>query len=635
MEGDAQVTDGSGTQIDASEVSSEQSCSDGLRNGDETSIDCGGSCQPCMSGLRCNIGSDCTSAVCELRGLMGVCLVATCQDGVLNGGETSLDCGGNCTQCPNGSLCVNHWDCRSGQCLSGVCNDPSCVDGSQNGYETDVDCGGGLCPKCPAGERCTEDDDCATSSCGFMFCLEATCDDLIQNQDETSTDCGGVTCDPCGSGLACLVDGDCLSGSCLAGGCGSCGDGLQTGDESDVDCGGQQCERCLVDERCVEDGDCESDYCLAGLCSSGNCSDGSRNNRETDIDCGGPACGATCSIGNDCIRDQDCISLRCVDGFCDSCSAPTDCADFNCSAGACVAATCMDAIQNGNEGDVDCGGSECASCALGASCNAPDDCQSLNCSGGICGSPSCTDGRQNGEETDIDCGGSCGGCSDFLHCSLDSDCDGSCYSGICIGSTCSEFSTTDTFGYVGCQATLPVDELPCPDPAVSGTRLNLSDNGQMEVDLGFRFRFYGTVYQTVSIEDNGALMFTGNSIARFNQCLPSGSYSNFIAPLWDDWVTSGALHYETFGTAPNRKFAVRFEPQTFFVSNRADFTVVLNETSNHIEFCYVDTTVNVSSFDGGRSATIGIQGESSGEHVEFSCDTPSIGPGSYIRFVLP
>ncbi|WP_040249539.1 T9SS type A sorting domain-containing protein [Psychroserpens mesophilus] len=52
----------------------------------------------------------------------------TCTDGIQNGNETGVDCGGpDCPACP-----------------------PSCTDGIQNGNETGVDCGGPDCPECPA-----------------------------------------------------------------------------------------------------------------------------------------------------------------------------------------------------------------------------------------------------------------------------------------------------------------------------------------------------------------------------------------------------------------------------------------------------------------------------------------------------
>ena len=45
---------------------------------------------------------------------------------------------------------------------------------------------------------------------------------------------------------------------------------------------------------------------------------------------------------------------------------------------------CADHVVNGDETDVDCGGAECAKCAIGYACDEASDCASNNCSGGIC-----------------------------------------------------------------------------------------------------------------------------------------------------------------------------------------------------------------------------------------------------------
>lgn len=75
-------------------------CSDGIMNGNETGIDCGGSdCEPCA---------------------------VSCSDGIMNGDETGVDCGGS--------------DCEP-------CT-PSCTDGVLNGDEVEIDCGGAICPPC-------------------------------------------------------------------------------------------------------------------------------------------------------------------------------------------------------------------------------------------------------------------------------------------------------------------------------------------------------------------------------------------------------------------------------------------------------------------------------------------------------
>ncbi len=76
-------------------------CSDGVMNGDETGVDCGGS------------GPNCPAC-------------PTCMDGMMNGSETGVDCGG--PDCPS---CA------------------SCSDGVMNGDESGIDCGGSMCPACP------------------------------------------------------------------------------------------------------------------------------------------------------------------------------------------------------------------------------------------------------------------------------------------------------------------------------------------------------------------------------------------------------------------------------------------------------------------------------------------------------
>ena len=112
----------------------------------EMAKDCGGPCQPCDTGMGCKVGTDCTQKVCS----NGVCQTPTCSDGVRNSNETGVDCGGklNCPPCASGQGCKAPSDCLGGVCWAGVCEAPSCTDGVINGSETGVDCGG-PCEACP------------------------------------------------------------------------------------------------------------------------------------------------------------------------------------------------------------------------------------------------------------------------------------------------------------------------------------------------------------------------------------------------------------------------------------------------------------------------------------------------------
>jgi len=88
----------------------------------------------------------------------------TCVDRILDGDETGVDCGGSCLACAGGLACKVGGDCQSGQCTAGVCAAPSCSDGVQNGFEVDVDCGHG-CQPCATGKKCHSAPDCASNDC--------------------------------------------------------------------------------------------------------------------------------------------------------------------------------------------------------------------------------------------------------------------------------------------------------------------------------------------------------------------------------------------------------------------------------------------------------------------------------------
>lgn len=140
-------------------------CNDAVKNGSETDVDCGGmDCPPCVPGDECLLAADCTSGICSGNPL--TCQQPTCSDGVKNGMETGLDCGGSCPDCPDGQMCLTDNDCQNGYCNAGlVCATPTCMDMAKNGTETDVDCGGAACPTCADGELCSTGADCTSTFC--------------------------------------------------------------------------------------------------------------------------------------------------------------------------------------------------------------------------------------------------------------------------------------------------------------------------------------------------------------------------------------------------------------------------------------------------------------------------------------
>lgn len=165
-----------------------ENCYDEILNNQEELVDCGGPiCEPCDP----------------------------CENGVWDPllGEQWLDCGGSCDPCPtnfNGDLDEGETgiDCGCDGCPA--CPE-LCGDGLLNGYEQDVDCGGvdcDPCPTCDDGELNGDESgiDCGGSDCDPCECL-CDCTNGIQDGLEDYIDCGGPNCEPCEASISWLSSG--------------------------------------------------------------------------------------------------------------------------------------------------------------------------------------------------------------------------------------------------------------------------------------------------------------------------------------------------------------------------------------------------------------------------------------------
>ena len=232
-------------------------CDDGIQNGDETGVDCGGAdCAPCTcdgvdvtvtvnfdnypeetsweissgnttvfnGGTYPNAPDGSTSSFSQC--LADGCYTFTMSDSYGDGLCCSYGTGSYTVSDESDNILASGASFGGSEstdfCVTSVGGpEPTCEDGEQNGDETGVDCGGADCPAC------------------------ATCDDGIQNGTETGVDCGGsctacVTCDDgIQNGTETGVD---CGGSCTA--CATCDDGIQNGTETGVDCGGSDCSPC-------------------------------------------------------------------------------------------------------------------------------------------------------------------------------------------------------------------------------------------------------------------------------------------------------------------------------------------------------------------------------------------------------
>lgn len=72
-------------------------------------------CNAISNCVQCNVAAECSSGACVGN------LCETCTDNAKNGNETGIDCGGSCPGCGTGSPCLISADCGSGVCTANVC----------------------------------------------------------------------------------------------------------------------------------------------------------------------------------------------------------------------------------------------------------------------------------------------------------------------------------------------------------------------------------------------------------------------------------------------------------------------------------------------------------------------------------
>ena len=128
-----------------------------------------------------------------------------------------------------------------------------------------------------------------------------------------------------------------------------------------------------------------------------NCINKIKDADETDVDCGGSCVTQvrstdprTCINGQGCKVNTDCASNSCENSVCTKKGCTGDRDDecpsgLHCDTKEQVCVGCKDGEANGDETDVDCGGTYCsARCAVSQKCKIPTDCLSGKCESGIC-----------------------------------------------------------------------------------------------------------------------------------------------------------------------------------------------------------------------------------------------------------
>ncbi len=207
------------------------SCTDNLRNGTETDVDCGGSCPThCALGKTCSLGSDCVTPSCvggvcvacsvpsQCIGSDTSCRVRTCvanqcgfqafDAGALAGTQTKGDCRQSLCD-GDGGLVIATDDLDVPNDDGNPCTGEACAAGTpaHPSRAADFPCdagricdGLGACVACNVAAQCTgSDTECATRLCSNHVCGLSFTDAGFVTVAQTSGDCRVNQCDGLGS----------------------------------------------------------------------------------------------------------------------------------------------------------------------------------------------------------------------------------------------------------------------------------------------------------------------------------------------------------------------------------------------------------------------------------------------------
>jgi|GEM_PF-1344800 len=173
---------------------------------------------------------------------------------------------------------------------------------------------------------------------------------------------------------------------------------------------------------------------------------------------------------------------------------------------------------------------------------------------------------------------------------------------------------------------------------VTGTALNLTDDGEANITLPFPFTFYGVTSSNLRVGNNGGILFdaTAGHLGITNAALPVADPALAILPFWDDLDDEqGNVYWEVQGTAPNRVAIVEWYNRTHFpgavAAPTVTFQVLLYEGTNEIKYQYLDVDFGNASYDNGASATVGINKDAT-TALQYSFNQPVIQNNMAIRF---
>jgi hypothetical protein len=387
-------------------------CSDRIKNSDETDIDCGGHCGKCPAGKACIIGVDCIFGTCTSDHTCGACSVAA-------------DCPGVETECVHRS------------CTAGACGATREAVGKVLALQTTGDCKSRQCAADGTVMVVNDDTDLPDdrNPCSNDFCMAGTPSHTLLPLDSP---CGGQNrCDASGQCVGCIVAGDCpgVDTACETRTCGAagvCGLNLQPAgtrlpDPTPGDCKASECDGKGNIQVINEDRDLPVD---PNLCTTDECSLGTPAHRPVPS---GTGCGSgmVCDGANRCV---ECLSATTCPG------SDTDCHTRTCFNGACGISNRVSGTPTGAQTPNDCKRSQCDGLGGVVNVSDPNDlpfddnpCTLDLCNGDAPSFPATPSGSGCGGTSVCDGQGVCVGC---LTASTCPGSDTECHLRTCVNHAC-------------------------------------------------------------------------------------------------------------------------------------------------------------------------------------------------------
>jgi hypothetical protein len=172
-----------------------------------------------------------------------------------------------------------------------------------------------------------------------------------------------------------------------------------------------------------------------------------------------------------------------------------------------------------------------------------------------------------------------------------------------------------------------------------GTVITVGTNGSQNVTTPFNFdvQIYDLNNHHLRVSMNGVVRQSSynGTVGPNNFPLPSDRIDRpAMVPFWDDLDNiSGKIYHAMTGTAPFRQWIVQWDnvPHND-ISGTITFQTIITEGVGPILFQYQDVEFGDIGYDGGASATIGVQ-KNDTTGVQYSFNTAAITNGMAVRFI--